>query len=77
MAKQGDSPSGLSNRVRDRFKYEIAQDLGILDAIEKKDWGDLPTRTLGQIGGKIGGNTVKVMIRFAEQQLAQDDTARG
>ncbi|NMP21806.1 alpha/beta-type small acid-soluble spore protein [Sulfobacillus harzensis] len=73
MAKWTKTPSVLPNEVRDKFKYEIASDLGILDEIEQKGWADMPTRQLGRVGGKIGGNMVKVMIKYAEQSLAQGD----
>jgi len=35
-------------------------------------WGDVPARECGKVGGKIGGNIVKVMIRHAEQALEQN-----
>lgn len=60
----------LPQNIRDRFKYEVAEDLNLLDTIAEKGWGDMPTRDLGRIGGTIGGNMVRVMIRHAEQQLA-------
>lgn len=72
MAKWTNGPSVLSNQVRDRFKYEIAQELGLLDDIQQKGWADMPTRQLGRIGGKIGGNMVKVMIKYAEENMAQN-----
>lgn len=62
----------LPSALREKFKYEIAQDLGILDEIHEKGWADMPTRQLGRIGGKIGGTMVKVMIRYAEQSLADE-----
>ncbi|PSR35426.1 MAG: spore protein alpha/beta [Sulfobacillus benefaciens] len=71
MAKWTNGPSVLSNTVRDRFKYEVASELGLLDEIEQKGWADMPTRQLGRIGGKIGGNMVKVMIRMAEESMAE------
>lgn len=74
MAQWTRGPSVLSNEVRDKFKYEIASDLGIMDEIEQKGWADMPTRQLGRIGGKIGGNMVKVMIKHAEEALAQGDS---
>jgi hypothetical protein len=61
----------LPDAVRDRFKYEVAAELGLLDDIAQKGWGDLPTRDLGRIGGTIGGNMVRVLIRHAEAQLAE------
>ncbi len=73
MAQWTRGPSILPNQVRDKFKYEIASDLGILDEIERRGWGNMPTRQLGRIGGKIGGNMVKVMIKHAEDSLAKGD----
>jgi small acid-soluble spore protein F (minor alpha/beta-type SASP) len=62
----------LPEAVRDRFKYEVAAELGLLEDIAQKGWGDLPTRELGRIGGTIGGNMVRVLIRHAEAQLAEN-----
>lgn len=36
----------------------------------KEDWGNVPSRECGRIGGKIGGKMVREMIQAAEQQLA-------
>lgn len=71
MAKWSKGPSVLPNAVRDQLKYEVAADLGLLDDIEQKGWADMPTRQLGRIGGKIGGNMVKVMIRMAEESMTE------
>jgi hypothetical protein len=60
----------LPAQVRDRFKYEVAEELNLLDAIAEKGWGEMPTRELGRIGGTIGGNMVRVMLRHVEEQLA-------
>lgn len=59
----------LSHSVRDRFKYEIADDLGITPELEQKGWADLPSRDIGRIGGRIGGRMVRVLIRQAEDTL--------
>lgn len=70
MTKPGTSL--LPNATRDRFKYEIAEELGLTNAIAEKGWGDIPTRELGRIGGKIGGNMVRVMIRHAEASMHEE-----
>ncbi|MCY0898296.1 MAG: alpha/beta-type small acid-soluble spore protein [Firmicutes bacterium] len=72
MAKWSKGTSVLSPQVRDQFKYEIADNLGLTDALQQKGWGDMPTRDLGRVGGKIGGNMVKVMIKYAEESLARN-----
>jgi hypothetical protein len=58
--------SGAENAL-DRFKYEVAAELGIPYADPNIDKGNLPAR----IHGKVGGNMVKKMIAFAEQALKQ------
>ncbi|QTD41920.1 alpha/beta-type small acid-soluble spore protein [Sporosarcina sp. Te-1] len=55
----------------DSAKYEIAKELGI--PLSDNDNGDLTARQAGKIGGPIGGNMVKEMIRLAQQQLAEDN----
>jgi len=56
--------------VLDQFKYEVAEELGLRDEIQARGWADMPTRACGVIGGHIGGNMVRVMIRHAERALA-------
>ena len=51
-------------------KFEIAEELGI--PLTNEDNGDLTSRQAGKIGGPIGGNMVKEMIRLAQEQLARD-----
>ena len=70
VAQRTSGAALLPEQVRDRFKYEVAGELGLLDDIETTGWADMPTRDLGRIGGAIGGNMVKVLIRHAEEALA-------
>lgn len=58
---------GVGEPMR-RFKYEVAEELGLRDDIEQRGWGDMTTREVG----KIGGNMVRKMVRHA-----RDDLARG
>ena len=50
-----------------RFKYEVARDLGLDDEIQQKGWGDMTTRE----AGKIGGEMVRRMISLAEDRLGE------
>ncbi len=59
--------------VRDRLKFEVADELGI--QLERGYNGDIRARDAGRIGGKIGGNMVRVMIRHAEQELGRNRTS--
>ncbi|MDA8234622.1 MAG: alpha/beta-type small acid-soluble spore protein [Clostridia bacterium] len=64
----------LPHSTLDKFKYEIAEELGITPQIENGYWGRLSSRDCGRVGGKIGGNMVKVMIRKAEEALLNAPT---
>lgn len=67
-------PKLLPAKTRDSFKYEVASELGLLPKIQSVGWPGMPSRECGQVGGKIGGNMVKVMVRFAEDSLANPGT---
>ncbi|MDD2420536.1 MAG: alpha/beta-type small acid-soluble spore protein [Heliobacteriaceae bacterium] len=69
-------PTGkiLSETVRHDFKYELAEELGLTGQIKNGYWGNLSSRDCGRVGGKIGGNMVKVMVKRAETLLAQQDS---
>lgn len=39
--------------LEDKLKYEIAEELGLMDKIEKVGWGGLTAKESGKIGGLI------------------------
>lgn len=53
----------------DEAKFEIAEELGI--PLSNSYNGKLTAEEAGKIGGPIGGNMVKEMIRLAQQQLGE------
>lgn len=55
----------LARDALDRFKYEVASELGLIDKINTRGWGNMTTREVG----KIGGNMVKKMIKMAEDNM--------
>ncbi len=63
----------LPESVLERFKYEVAQELGLLPQVADGDWGDLAARDCGRVGGRMGGAMVRVMIRHAEEALARGE----
>lgn len=73
MARFVDRDKVLPETVLDRFKYEVAQELGLAPAIADGDWGDLSARECGRVGGRIGGAMVRVMVRQAERALARGE----
>lgn len=56
--------------VLSQFKTEIANELGISN-YEQIDKGQLTSRQ----NGYVGGNMTKKMVAFAEQAIAQGQTA--
>lgn len=53
----------------DKLKYEVAEELHLDDDIEKRGWENMTTREVG----KIGGNMIKKMVKFAEQEMDKRD----
>lgn len=47
------------------MKYEVAEELGLLDEIGKRGWGNMTTREVGAIGGHM----VRRLVRLAEHEL--------
>lgn len=55
-----------AEQVLDRYKYEVASELGLSNQIQTGGWNNLTTREVGQIGGQM----VKRMLQDAEKQMA-------
>ena len=70
MTESYDSMDELDASLPD--KHDVAKDLGI--PLDKGYNGDLTTKEVGRIGGKIGGEKVRKMIEAAENQMAKEDT---
>lgn len=64
MAKAGYDVQG---QKPNEVKYEVAEDLGI--SLKKGYNGNLKSSDAGKVGGKIGGNMVREMIKLARQNL--------
>ncbi len=39
--------------MAEKMKYEVAEELGLLDKVKKDGWKGLTTRETGQIGGIV------------------------
>jgi len=74
MAQFTDQGKVLPHSVLDQFKYEIAEELGMTNKIQTVGWENMTSRDCGRVGGRIGGNMVKAMIRRAEQSLMNGQT---
>ena len=51
----------------DDVKFEVAREQGI--PLQRGKNGQLTSEQAGKIGGPIGGNMVKEMIRMAQEQM--------
>lgn len=49
-----------------RWKYEIANEIGISNQVRDGYWGEIPSRDCGAVGGHM----VKRMVEAYERQLA-------
>ncbi len=52
----------------DRFKWEVAAELGLDRKIKEKGWENMTTHDVG----KIGGNMVRKMVGYAEKHMTED-----
>jgi hypothetical protein len=55
-----------SEKQLDALKWEVAEELHLDDDIQEKGFENMTTREVGQ----IGGNMVKKMVEYAEEQMA-------
>ncbi len=54
----------MARLMSDQLKYELAQELGISEVVDREGWGGVPSRECG--------NLVKLAILRAERALAQN-----
>lgn len=55
-----------SEKQLDQLKWEVAEELHLDDDIKEKGFENMTTREVGQ----IGGNMVKKMVEYAEEQMS-------
>ncbi|NMB46326.1 MAG: alpha/beta-type small acid-soluble spore protein [Firmicutes bacterium] len=53
----------------DEVKYEVANELGLLEKIKSQGWGEMTTREVGRVGGQM----VRRLIHAAEESLVQEN----
>jgi small acid-soluble spore protein F (minor alpha/beta-type SASP) len=67
MSRNNQLVNPKAANAMDHLKAEVAQELGLNDDIQQRGWENMTTREVG----KIGGNMVRKMISFAEQEMAR------
>lgn len=54
MSSKKDKPIDLKNlEPEEKLKYEIAEELGLLDKVMEEGWRSLSSKETGRIGGLI------------------------
>lgn len=54
MAKKKEKPIDLNNLEPDeKLKYEVAEELGLLDRVLTQGWKSLTSKETGRIGGMV------------------------
>lgn len=68
--------------LREKIKYEIAEELGLSDKVDREGWGGLSAEETGRIGGimtkrkkdlKLPSNR-EILAKDNRIQLGEDDT---
>jgi hypothetical protein len=59
---------GVGPLSPDQVKMEVAKQVGV--PLKHGDNGELKTADAGKIGGTIGGNMVREMVKLAQEHLA-------
>lgn len=68
MPRDDDTVVPGAEDALDRFKWEVAGDLGLVPKVREVGWENMTTREVG----KIGGHMVKRMIAAAEENLKRE-----
>lgn len=65
MARRRKLLAPEAEQVMDRFKEEVAQELGLADKVAQRGWGEMTTRECGMVGGMM----VKKMIGMVQDHM--------
>ncbi|MFW6035788.1 MAG: small, acid-soluble spore protein, alpha/beta type [Halanaerobiales bacterium] len=68
LSKNNQILNPLARKAMDNLQYEVTDELGLIDKVNKKGWGNMTTREVG----KIGGNMVKKMVKMAEDNMVKN-----
>ena len=65
MARRRKLLTPEARQSMDRFKDEVAEELGLADKIARQGWGEMTARECG----KVGGTMVKKMVKKVQEHL--------
>ena len=65
MRKKKEQPIDLNNiEPEEKLKYEIAEELGLLDRVAEHGWKSLTSKETGRIGGLLKTQELNLYILF-------------
>jgi Small, acid-soluble spore proteins, alpha/beta type. len=74
MSKQFDrDASSKLDKLKVKFREETGFDISDYNRLDK---AELTSRQNGYVGGYIGGNMTKKLIKMAEQQMSENETRK-
>ncbi|ADU31703.1 alpha/beta-type small acid-soluble spore protein [Evansella cellulosilytica] len=59
----------MNVKDRENVKYEVADEKGI--SLQKGYNGNIKAKDAGEIGGSIGGNMVRELVKMAQKQMTK------
>ncbi|MDO5038390.1 small, acid-soluble spore protein, alpha/beta type [Clostridium sp.] len=60
-----------AEKLREKIKYEIAEELGLKDKVDEGGWGSLTAEETGRIGGIMTSRKKKLHIPTNDQILGR------
>ena len=65
MAKKKDRPIDLDHlEPEEKIKYEVAEELGLLDRVLSQGWKSLTSKETGRIGGLVTKKKKQAKLKF-------------
>ena len=62
-----------AEKMREKLKYEIAEELGLSDKVDKEGWGGLSAEETGRIGGLMTKRK-KILNMLTNNQILQNSS---
>jgi hypothetical protein len=60
-----------SEKLREKIKYEIAEELGLTDKVDKYGWGALTSEETGRIGGVMTNRKKKLNLPLNKEIISR------
>ena len=68
MPRRNQLANPQARTAMEKFKYEVANEIGLYNQVQSIGWGNMTSRECGAVGGYM----TKKMVELAQQQMAND-----